>query len=78
MGGLPIFLGAERHAAEVIVPLDGSRFLAISTMDPGGADSQTYLAETVVATNPSVGKRASAHMQTETIRREAVQLARSY
>ena len=78
MGGLPIFMGAERHAAEVIVPLDASRFLAISTMDPGGDDNQTYLADTVVATNPSLGKRASAHVQAETIRQEAVQLARSY
>jgi len=78
MGGLPIFMGAERHAAEVVVPLDASRFLTISTMDPGGADSQPYLADTVVATDPSLGKRANAHVQAETIRREAVQLAQSY
>ena len=74
MGGLPIFGGAARHGAEVIVPLSKSHFLAISTMDVGGDNSHMYLAETVMATHLSSGKRESAQMQTETIRREAVKL----
>jgi hypothetical protein len=74
MGGLPIFGGAKRHGAEVIVPLDGSHFLAISTMDVGGYVSHTYLAATVVATHTDAGKRASEQVQAETIRREGVKL----
>ena len=50
IGGLPIFWGATRGGAEVIVPLDGFHFLAISSLvDPGNYDSHTYLAATVVA-----------------------------
>jgi hypothetical protein len=74
MGGLPVFPGAVRHGAEVIVPLNGSHFLAISTLDAGGDDSHLYLAETVMATDPNSGRRESARVQTETIRREAVKL----
>jgi hypothetical protein len=74
MGNLPVFSGAERHGAEVIVPLNLSHFLAISTLDPGGDDSHLYLAETVMATDPNSGRRKSARVQTETIRREAVKL----
>ncbi|MDP9052313.1 MAG: hypothetical protein M3O31_16570 [Acidobacteriota bacterium] len=74
MGGLPVFWGAARHGAEQIVPLDGRHFLAISTMDPGGSDSHVYLAATVVATRPAAGKRAGEQVQTETIRREGIEL----
>lgn len=74
MGGLPIFEGAARHGAELIVPLDGTHFLAISTMDVGGYDSHLYLAATVVATHPDVGQRASEQVQAETIRKEGVKL----
>jgi hypothetical protein len=33
IGGLPIFWGAVRGGAEVIVPLDKSHFLAISPLE---------------------------------------------
>jgi hypothetical protein len=72
MGGLPILPGAVRHGGEVIVPLDASHFLAISTMDVGGDFSHTWLAETVMAADPNAGKPASSQVQTETIRRVAV------
>jgi hypothetical protein len=74
MGGLPLFGGAVRHGGEVIVPLDGSHFLAISTLDVGGDNSHTYLAQTIVPTHPHPNKRESAQMQAETIRREAIKL----
>ena len=74
MGGLPIFPGAARHGAEVIVPLSKSHFLAISTLDVGGDNSHTYLAETIMATHPNFGKRKSVQMQTEAIRQEAFKL----
>jgi hypothetical protein len=74
IGGLPIFWGAIRGGAEVIVPLDGFHFLAISTLDYGGYNSHIYLAATVVATDPSAGQRASEQLQTQAIRREAVKL----
>ena len=74
MGGLPLFYGAVRGGNEVIVPLDGSHFLAISTLDPGGYDSHTYLAATVVATGPVAGKRVSERTQIETIHREGLKL----
>jgi hypothetical protein len=75
VGGLPIFLGAVRGGAEVIVPLDGSHFLAISPLeDPGNYDSHTYLAATVVATDPRAGQRASEQLQAQAVRREAVKL----
>ncbi len=74
MGGLPIFWGAVRHGAEVIVPLDASHFLAISTMDVGGYDSHVYLAASVEATHPAGSKRASEQAQAGTIRREGIKL----
>jgi hypothetical protein len=74
VGGLPIFSGAMRHGADLIVPLDGSHFLVISTMDIGGYNSHLYLAATVVSTNPRVGKRASDLAQAESIRREGIKL----
>jgi hypothetical protein len=75
VGGLPIFGGAVRGGAEVIVPLDASHFLAISTLgDPGNYDIHTYLAATVVATGPSAGQRASEQVQAETVRQEGVKL----
>lgn len=73
-GGLPIFGGAVRGGAELIVPLDEVHFLAISTMNYGGYDSHTYLAATVVATDPSAGRRASEQVQAQVIRAEAVKL----
>jgi hypothetical protein len=61
VGGLPIFWGAVRGGAEMIVPLDGSHFLAISSLvDPSNYDSHAYLATTVVATDPGAGRHASA------------------
>jgi hypothetical protein len=74
MGGQPVFGGAVRHGAEVIVPLNGSHFLAITTLDTGGDFSHVYLAKTVMATDPNSGRRESARVQAETIRREAVEL----
>jgi hypothetical protein len=74
MGGLPLFGGAVRHGGEVIVPLDESHFLAISTLDVGGDDIHTYLAATLVATNLDSGKRVNSQLQAETIHREAVKL----
>jgi hypothetical protein len=74
VGGLPVFVGAVRGGAELIVPLDGFHFLAISTLDPGGYDSQVYLAATVVATDPSAGQHASEQLQAQAIRREGVKL----
>ena len=73
VGGLPIFGGAVRGGAEVIVPLDGSHFLAMSTLDYPD-DCHIYLAATVVATGPSAGQRASEQLQVETIRQEGVKL----
>jgi hypothetical protein len=74
IGGLPVFVGAIRGGAELIVPLDGFHFLAICTLDPGGYDSHTYLAATVVATDPSAGQRVSEQLQAKAIRREGVKL----
>jgi hypothetical protein len=75
IGGLPIFWGETRGGAEVIVPLDGSHFLAISSLvDPGNINSHTYLAATVVATAPGAGQRASEQAQAEAIRREGIKL----
>jgi DKNYY family len=74
MGGLPVFWGAERHGAEVIVPVDRSHFLAMSTMDAGGDDIHIYLAATIVATRPDEGEQASGQMQFNTIRAEGVKL----
>jgi hypothetical protein len=74
MGGLPIFPGAVRGGAEVIVPLDKAHFLAVSVIYDGGPVLQIYLAKTVVALRPGAGKRARAQVQAETIRREAVKL----
>jgi hypothetical protein len=74
MGGLPVFWGAQRHGAEVIVPLDGSHFLTVSTMDAGGDDNHVYLAATVVATHSNAGEHASKQMQFNTICAEGVKL----
>jgi hypothetical protein len=74
MGGLPMFAGAARHDAEVIVPLDPSHFLAITTMDVGSDDSHIYLASTVVAAHPNGRSIASWQEQAETIRREGLKL----
>lgn len=74
MGGLPIFWGAERHGAEVIVPLDRSHFLTIGTMDAGGDNNHIYLAATVMATRPGAGEHASEQMQFNTIRAEGIKL----
>ena len=74
MGGLPVFWGAERHGAEVIVPLNQSHFLAISTMDGGGDDIHIYLAATVVATRTDAGGHASEQTQFNAIRAEGVKL----
>lgn len=67
-------MGAIRGGAELIVPLDGFHFLAICTLDPGGYDSHTYLAATIVATDPSAGQRVSEQLQAKAIRREGVKL----
>jgi hypothetical protein len=75
IGGLPIFWGAVRGGAEVIVPLDKSHFLAISPFeDPINHDSHIYLAATVVATDPRAGQRARDPQQAQAVRREAVKL----
>jgi hypothetical protein len=74
MGGLPMWFGAVRGGAELIVPLDATHFLAVITTDPGGENSHTYLAKTLVGTHPDSGARASERVQQETIRQEAVKL----
>jgi hypothetical protein len=73
MGGLPLFYGAARGGAEVIVPLNASHFLALTTLEYPD-DSHNYLAATVVATDAGAGKRASTQEQADTIRRMAVKL----
>lgn len=74
MGGLPMWFGAVRGGAELIVPLDATHFLAVIAMDPGGYNSHTYLANTLVATHQDPGGRASERVQEEIIRQEAVKL----
>jgi len=74
IGGLPFFYGAVRGGAEMIVALDATRFLAISTMDYGGDYSHTYLAATVADTDPHAGQHASEQRQAQVIRQEAVKL----
>lgn len=74
MGGLPLFWGAVRHGGEIIVPLDGARFLVISTLNVGGDNSHTYVAETVVPTHLHPDEQQGAQMRADTIRREAIKL----
>jgi hypothetical protein len=75
IGGFPIFVGAVRGGAETIVPLDGSHFLAISSLiDPGNDDSHAYLGATIVPTGPRAGQLASEQVQEQTIRREGIRL----
>lgn len=74
MGGLPIFVGAQRGGADVIVPLDASHFLAISTMQVGGDYDHNYLATTVVSTRQGAGKPASEQVQAETVHQAAIKL----
>jgi hypothetical protein len=71
MGGLPILCGAERHGAGVIVPLDPTHFLALTTMDAGGDQYQQYVAETIVANG---ARRGSAAGQADTLHRDALRL----
>jgi hypothetical protein len=57
------------------VPLDRSHFLAISSLvDPGNDDSATYLAATVVATDPGAGQRAGEQALEQAVRREGIKL----
>jgi hypothetical protein len=74
MGGLPIFVRAQRGGADVIVPLDASHFLAISTMQVGGDYDHNYLATTVVSTGQGAGKPASEQVQAETVYKAAIKL----
>jgi DKNYY family len=72
MGGLPIFPGAARFAADSIVPLSPSDFIVVTTEDPGGWTNQNYLAHTITAADPQAGTPAGDQAQRETIQKEAL------
>jgi hypothetical protein len=74
MGGLPILCGAERHGAGVIVPLDPTHFVVLTTMDAGGDQYEQYVSETIVANGADAGRRGSAQVQADTLHREALKL----
>jgi len=74
MGGQPIFRGAQRHMAEVIVPLDRTHFLTLTTGDPGGNMDHQYLAETIIAGNAAAVRRATTKAQANLIHLEAKKL----
>jgi hypothetical protein len=73
MGGLSIFYGAQRHAAEVVVPLNPTHYVLVTSMDSGGGDQcHLYLAETIAAIGAAAARPGAA--QKDAIRREAVML----
>jgi hypothetical protein len=79
LGGQPILNGAKRHGADVIVPLNPTHFLVLSTIDPGGDQDEEYIAGTVAATGPNAVQPnsvqpSSTQAEADTIRRAGVKL----
>jgi len=74
MAGLPIFFGASRHDAEVIVPLDRTHFVALFTNDPGGNMDHLYIAETIMAGGVEAAKRAGPQVRADAVHLEAIKL----
>jgi hypothetical protein len=72
MGGLHIFDGAARHAANCIVALSPTKFLVLSTMDVGGDFLHRYLAKTVVAAGSEATKEIDVQEQASAIHKEGV------
>jgi hypothetical protein len=72
MGGLHMLAGSQRFGANTIIPLSASNFVIV-TVDGGlatGSDPKA-LANTVVATDPSVATPWSTALQIQTIQKEA-------
>ena len=67
MGGLHIFFGEVRHGLDVVVPLSATHFLVI---DANGDFDERSLANTVMATDPSVATPTSTEVQLQTIQAE--------
>ena len=72
MGGLHVLGGAARFGADVIVPLSASDFLVVSTNDGGGYLNERDLANTIVATDPTVATPVGPQEQMQTILKESV------
>jgi hypothetical protein len=72
VGGLHIFDGAARHGANCIVVLSPTKFLVLTTRDPGGDYLHRYLAKTVVAVGANAAKRTNVQEQTGAIHKEGV------
>ena len=69
MGGLHIFPGNMRFQNDVIIPLSGTHFVVVSGTSAGGI-LETPLANTIVATDPSVATPVSTALQTQAIQAE--------
>ena len=72
MGGLHIFDGAQRHGANCIVVLSPTKFLVLTTKDPGGDALHRYLAKTVVAVGANAAKRTDVQEQTSVVHKEGI------
>jgi hypothetical protein len=69
MGGLHVLRGNARFGNDVILPLSANHFVVVSGTSPGGIQ-ETYLANTVVAADPSVATPVSNAQQIQTIQAE--------
>jgi hypothetical protein len=71
MGGLPILAGAGR-GDDVIVPMDSTHLLVLTTMDSD--EYERYVAETIVANGADGRMRGSTQIEKDAIHREALKL----
>jgi hypothetical protein len=71
MGGLHMLGGNARFADDVIIPLSASHFLVVYALDAGGT-REDLLANTVVATDPTVATPISSDEQIKTIHAEGL------
>ncbi|MDP3988863.1 MAG: hypothetical protein Q8P93_01360 [bacterium] len=71
MGGLPILRGNARHANNSIVPITANNFLIVENVQVGNYRIE-YLAETILALDPTIATARSLKNQELIVRKEGV------
>ncbi len=70
MGGLHTFMGSRRFGGNMIVPLSAKNFLIVSSLDSNTGVNESYLVNTIFASDPSVAQSVSVFEQQAIVEKE--------
>ncbi len=70
MGGLHKFMGSRRFGGNMIVPLSAKNFLVVTSLDSNTALNESYLANTIIASDPEVAQPVSIFEQQLVVEKE--------